>query len=118
MKMHIEPGIKVKTTALLCMSANTDMFDSIIDDIVCDEGYEHAMPPSLLPVDKLYDVMYELGIPDGKVWRVTEIDDELLSEMVEELSASGGFPGMNMEDLIIHYVALKLLTGQWRNPLD
>ena len=113
MRVHVD-GIKVRPLDLLCMTENTvGIFDDIIDDIMLDEGYVNSAAPSLLTADALRIAMHRLGIRADKVWYVTEIDEELLSDMVEEL----GTPDVNMEHLIINYVASMLATGKWCNPV-
>lgn len=113
MRVHVD-GIKVRPLDLLCMTENTvGIFDDIIDDTMLDEGYVNSAAPSLLTADALRIAMHRLGIRADKVWYVTEIDEELLSDMVEEL----GTPDVNMEHLIINYVASMLATGKWCNPV-
>lgn len=116
MKVHVEGGIKVRPLDLLCMAENTvGIFDDIIDDIMLDEGYRNrvAPSPSLLTADALHIAMHRLGIRADKVWYVTEIDEELLASLVEELGVSY----VNMEHLIINYVASMLSSGKWCNPV-
>ena len=116
MKVHVEGGIKVRPLDLLCMAENTvGIFDDIIDDIMLDEGYRNsaAPSPSLLTADAMRIAMHRLGIRADKVWYVTEIDGELLSNLVKKM----GTPDGNMEHLIINYVASMLATGKWCNPV-
>ena len=114
MKVHVEGGIKVRPLDLLCMTENTvGIFDDIIDDVMLDEGYVHRAAPSLLTADALRIAMHRLGIRADKVWYVTEIDEWILSNMVEEL----GVPDVNMGHLIINYVTSMLSTGKWSNPI-
>ena len=114
MKVHVEGGIKVRPLDLLCMTENTvGIFDDIIDDIMLDEGYVHSAAPSLLTADALRIAMHRLGIRADKVWYVTEIDEELLTDMMDEL----GTPDVQMEHLIINYVTSMLTAGKWCNPV-
>lgn len=114
MKVHVDGGIKVRPLDLLCMTENTvGIFDDIIDDVMLDEGYERRVAPSLLTADALRTAMHRLGIRADKVWYVTEIDEGLLSDMMEEL----GTPDANMEHLIIDYVTSMLSTGKWCSPV-
>ena len=114
MKVHVDGGIKVRPLDLLCMTENTvGIFDDIIDDIMLDEGYMQSVPPSLLTADALRIAMHRLGIRADKVWYVTEIDERLLTDMMDEL----GTPDVNMAHLIINYVASMLSSGKWRNPV-
>lgn len=114
MKVHVDGGIKVRPLDLLCMTENTvGIFDDIIDDVMLDEGYVRRVAPSLLTADALRIAMHRLGIRADKVWYVTEIDEGLLSDMMEEL----GTPDANMEHLIINYVTSMLSTGKWCNPV-
>lgn len=114
MKVHVDGGIKVRPLDLLCMTENTvGIFDDIIDDVMLDEGYVNRVAPSLLTADALRIAMHRLGIRADKVWYVTEIDEGLLSDMMEEL----GTPDVNMEHLIINYVTSMLSTGKWCNPV-
>lgn len=116
MKVHVEGGIKVRPLDLLCMTENTvGIFDDIIDDIMLDEGYRNsaAPSPSLLTADSMRIAMHRLGIRADKVWYVTEIDERLLTSLVEKLGVSDG----NMGHLIINYVTSMLTTGKWCNPV-
>ena len=114
MRVHVEGGIKVRPLDLLCMTENTvGIFDDIIDDTMLDEGYVGSPPPSLLTADALRIVMYRLGIRADKVWYVTEIDEELLHDMMEEV----GTTDVHMEHLIINYVTSMLSAGKWCNPV-
>lgn len=116
MKVHVEGGIKVRPLDLLCMTENTvGIFDDIIDDIMLDEGYVYrvAPAPSLLTADALRIAMHRLGIRADKMWYVTEIDEELLADMMEELGESD----VNREHLIINYVTSMLTEGKWCNPV-
>lgn len=116
MKVHVEGGIKVRPLDLLCMTENTvGIFDDIIDDIMLDEGYRNSASPtpSLLTADALRIAMHRLGIRADKMWYVTEIDEELLADMMEEL----GELDVNREHLIINYVTSMLTEGKWCNPV-
>lgn len=114
MKIHVEGGIKVRPLDLLCMAENTvGVFDDIIDDIMLDEGYVGSPPPSLLTADAMRIAMHRLGVRADKVWYVTEIDEGLLTSLVEKQGASDG----NMEHLIINYVTSMLSSGKWCNPV-
>ena len=116
MRVHVEGGIKVRPLDLLCMTENTvGIFDDIIDDIMLDEGYAYraAPSPSLLTADALRIAMHRLGIRADKVWYVTEIDEKLLHDMVDELGVSD----VNIEHLIINYVTSMLTEGKWCNPV-
>ena len=116
MRVHVDGGIKVRPRDLLCMTENTvGIFDDIIDDIMLDEGYVYkaAPAPSLLTADALRIAMHRLGIRADKVWYVTEIDEGLLTDMMDELGESG----VNMEYLIINYVTSMLTEGKWCNPV-
>lgn len=113
MKVHVEGGIKVRPLDLLCMTENTvGIFDDIIDDIMLDEGYVNSAAPSLLTADALRIAMHRLRIPTTKVWYVTEIDGELLSDMMEELGAP-----VIVGDLIVNYVTSMLTEGKWCSPV-
>lgn len=117
MKVHVDGGIKVRPLDVLCMTENTvGIFDDIIDDVMLDEGYVNRVAPSLLTADALRTAMHRLGIRADKVWYVTEIDEELLSDMMEELGTLGMLDA-NMEHLIINYVTSMLSTGKWCNPV-
>ena len=116
MRVHVEGGIKVRPLDLLCMTENTvGIFDDIIDGIMLDEGYRNsaAPSPSLLTADALRIAMHRLGIRADKVWYVTEIDEGLLSDMIEEIDT----PDVNMEHLIINYVTSMLSEGKWCKPI-
>lgn len=114
MRVHVEGGIKVRPLDLLCMTENTvGIFDDIIDDIMLDEGYTCRAAPSLLTANALRIAMHRMGIRADKMWYVTEIDEELLSDMMEEL----GTPDVHMEHLIINYVTSMLTAGKWCNPV-
>lgn len=117
MKVHVDGGIKVRPLDVLCMTENTvGIFDDIIDDVMLDEGYVNRAAPSLLTAEALRTAMHRLGIRADKVWYVTEIDEGLLSDMMEELEELG-MPDANMEHLIINYVTSMLYTGKWCGPV-